>query len=79
MNYPRTRLIIYLVNTLLDKETSWIFTYRNNTFNPLYKLLKNITILNFNANTYLNKNHNNIIAIPNISITISNSSYRLNK
>ncbi|KAI8674216.1 Lysophospholipase [Fusarium keratoplasticum] len=73
---PRTRPTIRTADALSDEETSWIPVRRNNTFDPMRKLLENAAIPNFNATSYLDRVRDNTTALPNIGIAISGGGYR---
>ncbi|KAF2139400.1 uncharacterized protein K452DRAFT_360627 [Aplosporella prunicola CBS 121167] len=73
---PSDKPTIRRANGLSDHEKSWLETRRNNTVDPMRKLLTRMNIEGFDVDSFFKAHSNNASALPNIGIAISGGGYR---
>ena len=73
---PSTRPSVRSASALSHNESSWLELRRNNTLDPLKDLLGRLNIAGFDAESYIDKNAQNVSALPNIAIALSGGGYR---
>ncbi|KAF3023764.1 Lysophospholipase 1 [Neopestalotiopsis sp. 37M] len=73
---PSTRPTIRSAHNLSTSESDWLDKRRQNVIDPLTAFLSASNITDFDAESYISANKDNLTAIPNVAIAVSGGGYR---
>ncbi|KEY71245.1 hypothetical protein S7711_02352 [Stachybotrys chartarum IBT 7711] len=73
---PTSRPQLRLADGLSSSEAEWLAQRRNNTVDPMRRLLSRANISDFDAEAYIDNARDNLTTLPNIGIAVSGGGYR---
>lgn len=73
---PSTRPTIRSARNISTSESDWLEKRRQNVLDPLTAFLTASNITDFDAESYISSNKDNLTAIPNVAIAVSGGGYR---
>ncbi|ETS80978.1 Lysophospholipase [Pestalotiopsis fici W106-1] len=73
---PSARPTIRSAHNLSTSESDWLDKRRQNVLDPLSAFLSASNITDFDAESYISSNKDNLTAIPNVAIAVSGGGYR---